>query len=51
MAIWEKRRVGRTNLHVTSLGLGTATMGGSRIPMTAEERVKLVEAAWNAGVR
>ena len=31
MATWEKRRVGRTNLHVTSLGLGTATMGGSRI--------------------
>ncbi len=51
MATWEKRRVGRTNLHVTSLGLGTATMGGSRIPMTAEERLKLVDAAWNAGVR
>jgi D-threo-aldose 1-dehydrogenase len=51
MAIWEKRRVGHTNLQVTSLGLGTATMGGSRIPMTGEERVKLVEAAWNAGVR
>ena len=51
MATWEKRRVGRTNLHVTSLGLGTATMGGSRIAMTAEERLKLVDAAWNAGVR
>src|ERR1700760_2943031 len=51
MANWEKRRVGRTALHVTSLGLGTATMGGSRVPMTIEERVKLVEAAWNAGVR
>jgi D-threo-aldose 1-dehydrogenase len=51
MANWEKRRVGRTNLHVTSLGLGTATMGGSRVPMTNEERLKLVDAAWNAGVR
>jgi D-threo-aldose 1-dehydrogenase len=51
MATIEKRRVGRTNLHVTSLGLGTATMGGSRVPMTIDERVKLVEAAWNAGVR
>src|SRR5690349_14167974 len=51
MPSWEKRRVGRTDLHVTSLGLGTATMGGSRIPMTNEERVKLVDAAWNAGVR
>jgi D-threo-aldose 1-dehydrogenase len=51
MASWEKRRVGRTNLHVTSLGLGTATMGGSRIAMSNEARVQLVEAAWNAGVR
>jgi D-threo-aldose 1-dehydrogenase len=51
MATWEKRRVGRTALHVTSLGLGTATMGGSRIPMTNEARLKLVDAAWNAGVR
>ena len=51
MANWEKRRVGRTNLHVTTLGLGTATMGGSRILVTADERVNLVRAAWNAGVR
>ncbi len=51
MANWQKRRVGRTALHVTSLGLGTATLGGSRIPMTNEERLKLVAAAWNAGVR
>ena len=51
MATIEKRRVGRTNLHVTSLGLGTATMGGSRVALTIDERVKLVEAAWNAGVR
>ena len=51
MANWEQRRVGRTELRVTSLGLGTATMGGSRIPMTNEERLKLVAAAWDAGVR
>src|ERR1700761_2144546 len=51
MATWEKRRVGRTDLHVTSLGLGTATMGGSRVRMTIEERVKLVDAAWSGGVR
>jgi D-threo-aldose 1-dehydrogenase len=38
MAGWEKRRIGRTALQVTSLGLGTATMGGSRIPMTNAER-------------
>ncbi len=51
LAPLEKRRVGRTDLHVTSLGLGTATMGGSRIALTNEERVKLVDVAWNAGVR
>jgi D-threo-aldose 1-dehydrogenase len=51
MATWEKRRVGRTNLYVTSLGLGTATLGGSRIPMTSKERVDLIDSAWNAGVR
>jgi D-threo-aldose 1-dehydrogenase len=51
MASWDKRRIGGTNLNVTSLGLGTATMGGSLIPVTAEERVKLVNAAWCAGVR
>jgi D-threo-aldose 1-dehydrogenase len=48
---WEKRRVGRTNLSVSSLGLGTATMGGSRIPVTRDESESLVRSAWNSGVR
>jgi D-threo-aldose 1-dehydrogenase len=47
----EKRRVGRTSLSVTCLGLGTATMGGSRIRVTREESENMVRAAWNAGVR
>ena len=51
MADWHKRRVGQTALHVTSLGLGTATLGGSRIPMTSEQRVNVVSAAWHGGVR
>lgn len=51
MPEWEKRRVGRTGLHVTSLGLGTATLGGSRIPVSREERIAIVRAAWGAGVR
>jgi len=51
MPEWEKRRVGRTALHVTSLGLGTATMGGSRIQVTREEGEAMVRAAWDAGVR
>ena len=51
MPPWEKRRVGRTSLEVTSLGLGTATMGGSRIPITDEQGRDLVRAAWQSGVR
>ena len=51
MTAWDTRRLGRTGLRVTTLGLGTATMGGSRIPMTRPDREALVEAAWQAGVR
>ena len=49
--MWEKRQIGRTRLQVTTLGLGTATMGGSRIPITQAEGQAIVAAAWNAGVR
>jgi len=51
MASWEKRHIGRTDVQVTSLGLGTATMGGSRVRMSNDERLRLVNAAWDAGVR
>ena len=36
--MWKKRRIGQTNLEVTELGLGTATMGGSRIGVTQRRR-------------
>ncbi|WP_428490410.1 aldo/keto reductase [Rhodopila sp.] len=49
--MWEQRQVGRTKLRVTALGLGTATMGGSRIPITQEQGQAIVTAAWDAGVR
>jgi len=51
MAQWEMRRIGRTNLRVTSLGLGTATMSGSRVTVTREEGEALIRAAWDAGLR
>ncbi len=51
MPEWQSRRVGRTSLSVTTLGLGTATMGGSRIPVTRAESEAMVRAAWDAGVR
>jgi D-threo-aldose 1-dehydrogenase len=48
---WEKRQIGRTKLQVTTLGLGTATMGGSRVKITQHEGEAIVTAAWDAGVR
>jgi D-threo-aldose 1-dehydrogenase len=51
MPEFAKRRVGRTTLEVTVLGLGCATLGGSRIDVTREAAEAIVSAAWAAGVR
>src|ERR1700758_689034 len=51
MPAFERRRIGRTSLEVTVLGLGCATLGGSRIEVSREEAVAIVGAAWAAGVR
>src|SRR5580700_8378498 len=48
---FEKRRIGRTSLEVTALGLGCATLGGTRIQITRQEAEAIVRAAWDAGVR
>jgi D-threo-aldose 1-dehydrogenase len=51
MAPFEKRRIGGTSLEVTVLGLGCATLGSGRIPVTRQEAEAIVLAAWAAGVR
>jgi D-threo-aldose 1-dehydrogenase len=51
MANFERRRIGRTALEVTVLGLGTATLGGARIPVSRQTAEAIVRAAWTAGVR
>src|ERR1700687_5645446 len=51
MADFPKRRIGRTSLEVTSLGLGCATLGGTRIAVTRAAAEAIVQAAWAAGVR
>jgi D-threo-aldose 1-dehydrogenase len=51
MMEFERRPLGRTSLEVTALGLGCATMGGHRIPVSREEAEVIVRAAWAAGVR
>jgi D-threo-aldose 1-dehydrogenase len=51
MTGFEKRPLGRTSLEVTVLGLGCATLGGHRVPVTREEAQEIVRAAWQGGVR
>src|SRR5712692_3737445 len=51
MPDFPKRRIGHTSLEVTVLGLGCATLGGSRIAVTRAEAEAIVRAAWSAGVR
>jgi D-threo-aldose 1-dehydrogenase len=51
MPVFEKRRIGRTSIEVTALGLGCATLGGSRVAVSRETAETVVGAAWAAGVR
>src|SRR6267142_2164815 len=51
MANFPRRRIGRTSLEVTVLGLGCATLGGTRVDVSPAEAQAIVRAAWDAGVR
>ncbi len=51
MSDWPRRRIGRTGLEVTTLGLGTATMGGNRTKISQQTAGAIVEAAREAGIR
>jgi D-threo-aldose 1-dehydrogenase len=51
MPEFAKRRIGRTPVEVTVLGLGCATLGGTRIPVSRQEAEAIARAAWDAGVR
>jgi D-threo-aldose 1-dehydrogenase len=50
MPAFETRRIGRTSVEVTELGLGCATLGGSRIGVSRQQAEAIVAAAWAAGV-
>jgi D-threo-aldose 1-dehydrogenase len=51
MSQFEGRRIGLTSLEVTAVGLGCATLGGTRIPVARLEAEAIVRAAWDAGIR
>jgi D-threo-aldose 1-dehydrogenase len=51
MVEFARRQIGRTGLRVTELGLGCATLGGSRIGVARDAAEAIVSAAWEAGVR
>ncbi|TAM32203.1 MAG: aldo/keto reductase [Paraburkholderia sp.] len=46
-----RRRIGRTALEATALGLGTAPLGGLYRDLSEEEAQATVDAAWEAGMR
>ena len=48
---FEKRRIDRTSVEVTALGLVCATLGGTRIDVSRQQAEAIVRAAWEAGVR
>jgi D-threo-aldose 1-dehydrogenase len=50
MSAFGKRRIGRTSVEVTELGLGCATLGGSRVAVSRQEAEAIVGAAWASGV-
>ena len=51
MTTLERRKIGRTNLEVTELGLGGAPMGGFRATISDAEATMLTDTAYDGGVR
>ena len=51
MTILKRRKVGKTKLEVTEMGLGGAPMGGFRAVISDAEAVALTNAGYDAGVR
>ncbi len=46
-----RRKLGRTNVSVTEIGLGTAPLGDLFVKVDDEEAARIVSAAWDAGAR
>ena len=50
-ASFRTRKLGRADVHVSELGLGTAPLGELFDRVSDEEAARLIEAAWDGGVR
>ncbi|UWM84827.1 aldo/keto reductase [Rhizobium sp. SRDI969] len=50
-AIHEQRRLGRTSLSATTLGLGTTAIGGLYTATSEESAAETMQTAWDLGVR
>ena len=46
-----RRRVGRTDVHLTELGFGAAPIGNLYAEVDDDVAARAVDAAWDAGVR
>ena len=51
MAVITKRRIGQTDLMVSTLGLGCASIGNLYHKVPTDEANKIVKSAWDAGFR
>ena len=51
MTTLKRRKVGKTKLEVTEIGLGGAPMGGFRATISDAEAVKLTDDGYDAGIR
>lgn len=51
MKATDARKLGRTGLSVTALGLGTAPLGGLYEPVSRTDATSLLQAGWDGGIR
>ena len=49
--ILNKRKIGKTNLEITELAMGTAPLGGWPVAVSDDEANATLEKAWNSGIR
>ena len=47
----KKRQIGKLDLYVSEIGLGTAPLGGWPIAVDEQKALETLETAWNNGIR